>query len=78
MTLSGTVVERHWTVSADTSPVPGGFACTIRVSHDGAGGSFAHEFKHFKTFCSEREAVLDGLREGMLWIEQKLSKTFSM
>lgn len=78
MTLSGTVVERHWTVSADTAPVPGGFVCTIRVSHDGAGGCFEHAFKHFKTFRSEREAVLDGLREGMLWIEQKRSKTFSM
>jgi len=78
MALSGTITERHWTVSARTRPVQGGFECCIRVEHVGSGTPFAHEFKHHKTFTNEREGVLDGLREGALWIEHKVAKTFDV
>ncbi len=78
MALSGSVSEHDWTVSAKTRPVPGGFECRIRVEHAGAGTPFAYEFRHHKTFASEREGVLDGLREGMLWIEHKVAKTFNV
>jgi hypothetical protein len=78
MTLAGKINEGHWSVSADTAAVPGGFCCHIRVAHEGPEGLYEHDFQHFKRFSSEREAVLDGLREGMLWIEQKMSGTFSV
>lgn len=78
MTLSGSIASAHWRVSVDTLPVSGGFVCTIRVSHGGANDAFEHQFKHFRTFGSEREAVLEGLREGMLWIENKHCKAFDV
>ena len=78
MALSGKIPERDWCVSAEVDPAPGGFDCIIRVAHSGPTGEFEHEFKHFKVFRTEHDAVLDGLREGMLWIEQKMSKTFRL
>ncbi|CAN7613741.1 UDP-glucose 4-epimerase [Trinickia sp. LjRoot230] len=78
MALSGSVSARHWTVTVDTLPVADGFACAIRVAHDSTGAPFEHTFKHFKTFGSEREAILDGLREGMLWVEHNASRTFRL
>ncbi len=78
MTLSGSITEKHWQVAVETSPVAGGFSCHIRVSHDGENGAFERDFEHCKWFNTEREAVLDGLREGMIWVERKLSKTISV
>lgn len=77
MTLSGNVDAHDWTVSAEVEPVRGGFGCLIRVAHSEADGKFEHAFRHFKVFPTEREAVLDGLHEGMLWIEGKVSKRFT-
>jgi hypothetical protein len=78
MTLSGKVNERDWSVSVETCLAPGGFECLIHVAHSGPTGMFEHQFKHFKLFRTEPEAVLDGLREGMLWIEHKMSNAFSL
>jgi hypothetical protein len=76
MTISGTVSEADWSVSAEVDETDGGYACRIRVSHRTPDGVFTHEFKHSRIFATEREAVLDGLREGMVWVELKQAKTF--
>jgi bacillopeptidase F (M6 metalloprotease family) len=78
MTLSGSVYDGHWSVSVVTHPTPGGFDCTIQLSHTTAEGVFTHEFRHDSIFPSEREAVLAGLREGMVWVQLKMSKTLSV
>ncbi len=78
MTLSGKISEHDWPVSAESRLAPGGFECLIRVAQSGPAGTCEHEFKHFKIFRTELEAILDGLREGMLWIEQKMSNAFSL
>ncbi|QCP49885.1 UDP-glucose 4-epimerase [Trinickia violacea] len=71
MTMSGKVGEGDWSVSAEVKPVAGGFVCTVHVDHDDPKGKFEHQFKHHTVFATERDAVLEGLREGMVWIEQK-------
>ncbi|CAB3789771.1 hypothetical protein LMG28614_02997 [Paraburkholderia ultramafica] len=78
MTLSGKVCDGHWSVSVVTHPAPGGFDCSIQLSHTTAEGVFTHEFRHDTIFPSEREAVLAGLREGMVWVQLKMSKTLSV
>lgn len=76
MTLSSNVQGPNWRVFAQTSPEPGGFVCRIRVEHDGARGAYSHEFTHATRSQVEREALLAGLREGMLWIDHKVTQTF--
>ncbi|WEY40716.1 MULTISPECIES: UDP-glucose 4-epimerase [Paraburkholderia] len=56
-----------------------GYVCEICVTHERAGDKlFEHRFRHARTFASEREAVLEGLREGMTWIELKMANAFDM
>jgi hypothetical protein len=78
MTLSGKVCDGQWSVSAVTHPTTGGFDCEIRLSHATPEGVFTHDFKHSSIFPTEREAVLAGLREGMVWVQLKMSKTLSV
>ena len=79
MTLSGNICDGHWSVSAVTHPTPaGGFDCAIQLSHDTPEGVFTHEFRHSSIFPTEREAVLAGLREGMVWVQLEMSKTMSV
>lgn len=78
MTVSGKVSGRGWSVSAEVEPVSGGFVCTIHVDHSDPKGKFEHKFKHFRVFETEREAVLEGLREGMVWIEQKMAHSIHL
>ena len=78
MTLSGTICDGHWSVSAVTHPTTGGFDCSIQLSHSTPEGVFTHEFKHSSVFPSEREAVLAGLREGMVWVQLKMSNALSL
>lgn len=76
MTLSGSVDGPGWHVSVHTSPGPSGFVCTVRVAHDGPRGRFQHEFTHVTRHTVEREAMLAGLREGMMWIDHKVARSF--
>lgn len=76
MALSGSVEGPGWRVSARTSPVPDGFACTVCVAHGGACGAFEHEFAYAGRHTVEREALLAALREGMIWIDHKMAKGF--
>ena len=78
MTLSGNICDGSWSVSAGTQPTAGGFHCTISLSHTTPEGVFTHEFMHDSVFASEREAVLAGLREGMVWVQLQMSKTLSV
>ncbi len=78
MTLKGQVTSDSWNVSTDTFPADGGFGCEIHVAHALSGEEFKHQFRHSKIFATEREAVLDGLREGMVWISLKLSETIHL
>ena len=78
MTIIRKVSDNDWSVSVEVVRVPGGFAPSIHVGHADPVGQFEHHFKHHKVFGSEREAVLEGLREGMGWIEQKMANIFSM
>lgn len=75
MTISGNVSEADWSVSTEVSETTGGYGSRIHVSHRTPEGVFTHQFKHSRTFATEREAVLEGLREGMVWIELKQAKT---
>lgn len=78
MAVSGKVCAHDWSVSVEVSPASDGFVCTIRVGHSDPKGKFEHQFKHFKVFRTEREAVLDGLREGMVWVEHKMAHSFKL
>jgi hypothetical protein len=78
MTIKGQVTGDGWIVSADTFPVDGGFGCEVHVGHSSVGGEFKHRFRHSKVLPTEREAVLDGLREGMVWIDLKRSETIRL
>jgi hypothetical protein len=78
MTISGNVGDGDWSVAATTHRTAGGFNCSIQFSHHTPEGIFKHEFMHSNEFPTEREAVLAGLREGMDWVELKMSNTFSI
>lgn len=78
MTLSARVGDADWSVAAVTHPATGGFDCSIKLSHATPDGLFTHEFRHSSIFPTERDAVLAGLREGMVWLELKMSKTLSV
>ena len=72
MTLKGTVDAGTWIVEAVTSPAPqGGFVCHISIMQGEPEQPFGHAFAHHRTFDTEAAAVLEGLREGMLWIDLK-------
>jgi hypothetical protein len=78
MALSGNVCDSDWSVSAVTHRAAGGFDCAIRLSHNTPEGVFKHEFTHSSIFPTECEAVLAGLREGMVGVKLKMSKTLSV
>jgi hypothetical protein len=79
MALTGHVICADWSVATETVPVPDGFACTIRVEHcDPSGTQFSRQFRHASVFADEHEAMLAGLREGIDWINLKISKTIGV
>jgi hypothetical protein len=79
MALTGKIDGEDWSVHADTLDVPGGYVCELRVEHrDPGGGRFEHRFRHFGRFDGERDAILAGLREGMVWVGLKLTKTIGV
>lgn len=76
MTLSGHVQEGAWVVDVQTTAVDeGGYRASVHVQHSTPAGVFQHTFQQARKFGTEREAVLDGLREGMTWIELKMART---
>lgn len=76
MTLSGQIHDPHWDVNVETlNEEAGVFRCRIWVNHTQQEGDFEHGFELERTYRTERDAVLAGLREGMIWIEQKMAGT---
>jgi len=79
MTLNGNINAASWSVAVDTAPAPqGGFSCQIHVTHTNGDAQFTHTFTHHRTFESETAAVLEGLREGMVWVELKSRHAFNL
>ncbi|WP_341319232.1 UDP-glucose 4-epimerase [Paraburkholderia sp. IMGN_8] len=78
MALSGSVCDNDWSVSVTTHQTAGGFYCSIQLSHNAPEGVFKHGFTHSGVFPTEREAVLAGLREGMVWVQLKVARTLSL
>jgi len=77
MNLSGRVDDgnANWSVTAATHEAEGGFISQIKVTARCLGGDFAHEFKDSQIFITERDALLHGLREGVVWIDLEISRT---
>lgn len=78
MALTGQVTGDDWTVCTHGIPVDGGFCCEVHVAHGGAAGEFKHQFLHAKIFATECDSVLDGLREGAVWIGLKRADTIHL
>jgi hypothetical protein len=79
MTLKGTIDSGTWRVEAETSPAPqGGFCCLINVAHGSNEQHFKHAFPHHRIFEDEIAAVLEGLREGMVWVDLKSRHAFDI
>ena len=79
MSLTGHIDSGAWSVQAFTSPAPqGGFCCEVNVAHGSQTQRFSHAFAHHCVFETERDAVLEGLREGMVWIDLKIRHAFEV
>jgi len=74
MALKGQVTGDDWSVFTQGIPVGDSFCCEVHVAHSVPAGEFKHQFRHSKIFARESEAVLDGLREGVVWIGLKRSE----
>jgi hypothetical protein len=74
MPLAANAHDREWSVDASTCAGPaGGYRAMVRVAHNCGNGAFEYEFRLSGTFPTEREALLEGLREGTTWIELKIA-----
>ncbi|MBN3752235.1 hypothetical protein G3N95_04740 [Paraburkholderia sp. Tr-20389] len=79
MTLSGNVQEGEWSVNVQTEEAEdGGYRSTIHVRHWSPDGDFERTFRQGKKCSTERDAVLEGLREGMMWIGLKMARTIKV
>jgi hypothetical protein len=79
MTLKGSIDSGIWRVQAETAPAPqGGYTCLITVAHGAQEQRFNHAFAHHRTFESETAAVLEGLREGVVWVDLKSRHAFEV
>ena len=80
MTLKGNISQGSWNVVVETTAASGGgYRSTVHVTHELSGrGPFSHTFMHHRTFSSEHDAVIEGLREGMTWIELKRTNAFDV
>ncbi|HDR9511543.1 hypothetical protein C5615_33825 [Burkholderia cepacia] len=79
MALSGELHDADWTVAIETIAVEtGGYQCRIHVTVRSPDSTCEREFPHHRVFATEREAALEGLRSGMIWIEMRKSQTFTV
>ncbi|MBB5467602.1 hypothetical protein HDG32_003725 [Paraburkholderia sp. CI2] len=79
MAISANAQEGTWSVSVETREAQeGGFLSTIHVKHVSPEGDFERTFHQSRVFAVEREAVLEGLREGMTWIALKTTRTIGV
>lgn len=79
MAISANAQQGTWSVSVQTEQTQeGGFQATIHVKHASPEGDFERTFHQSQVFAVEREAVLEGLREGMTWIALKTTRTIGV
>jgi hypothetical protein len=78
MTVYSDVCDSGWSVSAVPHEAAGGFDCTIQFRYSTPQGIRKHAFTHSSVFPTEREAILAGLREGMFWVDRKMSEILSV
>ncbi|HEX3383417.1 MAG TPA: hypothetical protein VHU21_26960 [Paraburkholderia sp.] len=79
MAISANAQQGSWSVSVQTAEAQeGGFQATIHVKHASPEGDFERTFHQSTVFAVEREAVLEGLREGMTWIALKTTRTIGV
>ncbi|WP_322078404.1 hypothetical protein [Burkholderia cepacia] len=79
MTLSGEVHDADWSVTIETiAAETGGYRCRIHVTFTSPDGVCERTFAHSRTYDTEREAAIDGLRAGMTWVEMRKSNTFTV
>jgi len=80
MNLSGKVTDEkgNWAVAAETHWSASGITCEIHMAIHSEEGEFSHEYKGERTFDTEQDAVLYGLREGMTWVDLKMSRSIRM
>lgn len=77
--LKGQITSGKWIVCVDSCVTDTGFGCKISVGLiEAPGATFEHHFRHSKSFATDCEAVLAGLREGMAWIQLKQSETIHL
>lgn len=77
MNLSAKVDGGGWTVAACARESGAEFGCLIGTSIVAPGGSVVREFTHDQIFSTPQEAVLEGLRAGMTWVDLTISNTIS-
>lgn len=65
-------------MNAETRDSGIGFCCEIHMTMQSEVGEFVHEYKCEKAFETEQDAVLYGLREGMVLLDLKRSRTIAM
>jgi hypothetical protein len=79
MTMQGEIHDGDWEVDVRTQLRDDGrYACRVQVSHRLQDTQFRREFQLADTFANERDAMVEGLREGMIWIELKRCHTFDV
>lgn len=75
MDLCGKVDGDGWTVTAHSKEKGVEFGCHIGMTAVTLRGALTREFAHDRTFRTAEEAVLEGLKEGMSWVDLTRSNT---
>lgn len=75
MNLSGNVDGDGWIVTACARASGTEFGCLIGTTVAGPDGVVVREFTHDQIFSTPQEAVLDGLKQGMSWVDLTTSNT---
>ena len=63
MNLSGKVEGGGWTVTPCARESGAEFGCLIGTNIAAPDGAVVREFMHDRSFCTQQEAVLDGVKE---------------
>ncbi|MGC2966608.1 hypothetical protein [Paraburkholderia aspalathi] len=75
MNLSGRVDGDGWSVTACARESGTEFGCLIGTSVAAPDGVVVRVFTHDRNFSTPQEAVLDGLKQGMSWVDLTTSNT---
>ncbi|MGG2044498.1 hypothetical protein [Burkholderia gladioli] len=78
MTLSGELHHADWTVAIETVAADAsGYRCRTHVKLELPSGVCEHTFTHSTCHPTERDAAIEGLRTGMIWVEMRKANTFT-